>query len=164
MRRFFCFESWQVEWAAFMARQPHFGARKNRPTQAQRAGIRYERRAQEYLLELYPHSYVPSPWLSFRLHKEPCLRFCQPDGIIIDVEKSTITIVEIKLRHMAEAYTQVNGIYLPVLRKIFPRFFFKQVEMTRWYDPAAHFPVPVQLLSGIDLASHARFGVHIWNP
>lgn len=164
MRRFFCFEAWQVEWAAVAATIPHFGARKNRPTQAQKAGLRYERKAQDYLQSLYPDSYVASPWLVFRLRQEPCLRWCQPDGVIVDPSASTITIVEIKLRHMAEAYTQVNGIYLPVLRKIFPGWHFRQVEVTRWYDPAANFPVPVQLLSGIDVASRSRFGVHIWNP
>jgi hypothetical protein len=164
MRRFFCFESWQVEWAALASSTPRFGAKKNHSTEAQKAGIRYERRAQEYLMELYPDTYVASPWLVFRLQREPTMRWCQPDGFIVDVERGVLTIVEIKLRHMVEAYTQVTGIYHPVLKKIFPRFSFRHVEVTRWYDPATDFPVPVQLLSGIDLASSSRFGVHVWKP
>lgn len=164
MRRFFHFEPGQVEWAALAARAPYFGGRKNRMSDAQRAGIRYERRAQQYLMELFPDTYVPSPWLVFRLRQEPCLRWCQPDGFVLDIERGILIIVEIKLRHMVEAYTQVNGIYMPVLKKIFPNYSFRQVEVTRWYDASTHFPVPVQLLSGIEMAPASRFGVHLWKP
>lgn len=162
MRAFFTFEPEQVAWAGILAQPPHFGARKNHSSPAQKLGIRYERRAQEHLLSLYPDNYVPSPWIAFRLKGEPMLRFCQPDGFIVDIPDKRITIVEIKLRHMVEAYTQIVGIYDPVLRNIFPGWDVRHVEMTRWYDPHTAFPVPVQLLSCIDLAPNGRFGVHIW--
>lgn len=162
MRNFLVFEPNQVEWAAISRNAPHFG-RKNYGSRAMRAGIKYERRAQGYLNELYPDTYVESPWLMFRLRREPMLRWCQPDGMVVDIERGILLIVEIKLRHCAEAYTQINGIYHPVLHKIFPGFAFRQVEVTRWYDPATHFPVPVQLVSSLSLVPSGRFGVHIWN-
>jgi hypothetical protein len=127
-------------------------------------GLRYERRAQEYLLEVYPDSYVPSPWIAFRLRYEPLLRYCQPDGLLVDIEQGRVTIIEIKYRHMVEAYVQLTGIYDPVVKKLFPGWDVRHVEMARWYDPGTAFPVPVQLLSCIDLAAKGRFGVHIWNP
>lgn len=165
MRSFTTFEPSAVEWAAFSAVTPRFGGRKNHGrSPAQREGLRYEARAQDYLLQLYPDTYVPSPWLTFRLRHEPMPRWCQPDGIIVDMETGRLIIIEIKLRHMAEAYTQVIGIYQPVLKKIFPGWEMRHVEMVRWYDAGSYFPVPVQLISNIDLAPRGRFGVHIWKP
>jgi hypothetical protein len=165
VRRFELFDADAVTWAAFANFRPHFGGRKNRSSPAQKAGIRYEYKAQDYLEALYPVHYVRSPWLMFRLKGEPIPRFCQPDGIIVEPERSRIIIVEIKLRHCAEAYTQVTGIYAPVLRKIFPPpWGFRFVELTRWYDPAVSFPAPIQKLSDISLVPGGRFGVHIWNP
>jgi len=155
----------QVSWAALAQAAPHFGGRKNRSSQAQKAGLRYERKAQEYLQELFPDHYVASPWLVFRLVREPYMRWCQPDGILIEPERSFVTIIEIKLRHMPEAYAQINGIYLPVLRRLFAGsgFHFRQLEVVRWYDPSQQFPVPVQLVSTPALTPTGRFGVHIFN-
>lgn len=162
MRKFCIFEADQVLWAGLLREPPHFGGRKNRSTYAQRLGIRYEHKAQEHLLELFPDGYVASPWIAFRLKGEPMLRFCQPDGIIVDPWQGRVTIVEIKLRHMPEAYTQITGIYHPVLSHLFPGWDIRHVEMTRWYDPHIHFPVPVQLISDLTLVPRGRFGVHIW--
>lgn len=162
MRRFTTFEPSFVDWAGFAEYAPHFGGRKNRTSQAQKAGLRYERKAQGYMLELHPDQYVASPWIVFRLKGEPLLRWCQPDGILVDIAQARLTIVEIKLRHMVEAYVQVTGIYEPVLRKLFPGWQFRHLEVTRFYDPDTHFPVPVQLVSTPELTPHGRFGVHIW--
>lgn len=161
-RRFHVFEAEQVQWAGLLSRPPHFGLKKNYPSAAQKLGIRYENKAQAYLEELYPDSYVRSPWIAFRLRGEPMLRYCQPDGLVVDLLDQRVTIIEIKLRHMQEAYTQITGIYHPVLQYLFPQWKFRHVEVTRYYDPVVYFPVPVQLLSNIDLAPHGRFGVHIW--
>lgn len=163
-RNFLVFEPRDVQWAGMCRYPPSFGARKNRSSQAQRAGLKYERKAQEHMMALYPDSYVPSPWLMFRLKSEPLLRYCQPDGFVCDIERGIITIVEIKLRHCAEAYSQVIGIYWPVLKQIFPTFEFRWMELTRFYDPMTDFPVPVQMVSDVDLVPRGRFAVHIWNP
>lgn len=164
MRNFSLFSLEQVEWAAFMRSPPRFGGRKNRQSRAQRAGVAYERKAQDWLEELYPDTYVRSPWIAFRLKGEPMMRYCQPDGVVIDIVESKLTIIEIKLRHMPEAYQQITGIYEPVLRKILPEFRVRRVELVQWYDPHTYFPTRVQMISDISLAAHGAFCVHIWNP
>lgn len=161
-RRFSTFLPQHVDWAGFAARAPHFGGPRARGSAKQKAGRRYERRAQEYLEQLFPDDYVASPWLVFRLKQEPFVRWCQPDGIRVDPWARTITIVEIKLSHTPDAYTQINGIYMPVLQHIFHGWDFRQVEVARWYDPNTHFPVPVQLISHVQLAPRGRFAVHLY--
>lgn len=164
MRNFHIFHTEQVVWAAIMSGPPYFGGRKNRQTRVQKAGIAYERKAHAYLNALYPDTYVESPWIAFRLKGEPMLRYCQPDGVLIDILERKLTIIEIKLRHMPEAHTQITGIYAPVLHFLFPEFRVRHVEFCRWYDPHTAFPVSVQLISDIALAPHNKFAVHIWNP
>lgn len=164
MRRFITFEPSAVEWAGFMTRPPHFGGTKNHSSPAQRAGLKYERKAQDYLGELYPDHQVPSPWLAFRLKHEPLLRFCQPDTLLVEPELSRVTIIEIKLRHCREAFTQLSGIYDPVVRRLFPRWDIRWVELCKWYDPGIPFPVQPVLLSDISLAPRFGVGVHIWKP
>jgi hypothetical protein len=163
MRRFTTFDAEAVDWAAFAANAPHFGGRKNRSSPAQKAGLRYERKAQVYLEEMYPNNYVASPWIVFRLRHEPMVRWCQPDGLVVDPQESKLTIIEIKLRHMAEAYTQMTGIYDPVIRKIFPpNWRIRHCEVVRYYDPDSLFPVPVQLVTDPLMTPAGRFAVHIW--
>lgn len=170
-RRFYTFDYYSVVSAALLKGQPLWATVKNRPTAARRAGLRYEARAQAHLHELYPEelmdqgiAYLQSPWIIFSLKGEPMPKYCQPDGLIIDLPKSRITVVEIKLKHTADAHTQLAGIYTPVVRRIFPGFQIRTLELTRWYDPAIDFPVPVQLVSDISLVPSGRMGVHIWTP
>lgn len=92
------------------------------------------------------------------------LRYCQPDGLIVEPERSRITITEIKLRHTSDAYVQVTGIYDPVVRRLFPGWDIRHVEVCRWYDAGIPFPVPPILVSNLDLCPKAGFGVHIWKP
>lgn len=160
-RRFTTFSPSAVGWAGFAKESPTFFGRK-RNSRAQKAGKKYEREAQAYLESLFPDEYVASPWLVFRLKKEPMLRWCQPDGIKVDVWTRTITIFEIKLRHTPEAYTQINGIYLPVLMHLFQGWAFRQVEVTHWYDPQTPFPVPIQLVSHLPLVPRDKFAVHLY--
>jgi hypothetical protein len=163
VRNFVTFEEGMVDWAGLAVGRPFFGGKKNRSSEAQKAGIRYERRAQEYLTELFPDQYVASPWVAFRLKGEPLIRWCQPDGLIVDIERSRVTVVEIKLRHCIEAYIQLNGIYLPVIRRIFPLpWELRQIEVTRYYDAMTAFPVKAQLVSSVDLVPKHQFGVHIF--
>lgn len=165
MRHFITFEPQNVEWAGLMRRPPHFGGRKNRSSAAQRAGINYERRCQdEYLSQLYPDTYIPSPWVAFRLKREPLLRYCQPDGLIVDIPRLRVIITEIKLRHCREAYIQLTGIYEPVVRRLFAGWDVRLVEVCKWYDSGIPFPVQPVMLSDLDLAPYGRLGVHIWKP
>lgn len=152
-----------IVWSGFARNAPPFtGA--SRPTGARKAGLRYEKLAQDHLEERYPYTYLRSPWLVYQTDDSARVRWCQPDGILFDWGRQIITIVEIKLHHTSDAYWQVMDIYLPVLRHAFRGFAweYRFVEVVRWYDAAVHFPVAPALVPELSNVPRGRFGVHIW--
>jgi len=127
--------------------------------------VKFERQLQEHLLELYPTAFLPSPWLKYRNCDEEELRWCQPDGLIIDIPHSTITLIEIKLKHVSTAWWQLQRLYLPVVRVLFgPRWIYKLCEAVRYHDPAEPFPVEYEILSTPIPYDRRTFGVYIWRP
>ena len=162
-RRFF--EPDTVEVAEFSDTPPSFlGEAPRRGRRYQ--GIKYERRAQLFLAESLGPEYIPSPWLRFRLRGDSTLHWCQPDGIFFDVRAGQITIVEIKYQHCADAWFQLNRLYLPVLQKMFPRSMwdFATIEVVKWYDCATEVPQPPRLRESVRAARPGEFGVFIWKP
>ncbi len=156
-----------VEWAKISDETPQF-RKSRRKTARQLQGIRYERLAQQHLLELYPEFYIPSPWLRF-LSSGSGIRYCQPDGLLVDVEHGTVTIVEIKYQHTSDAWWQLRKLYEPVLRTLFPTHLWeiRVLEVVKWYDKAVSYPEPTVLLKTPDLAKETQLGytgVHIWKP
>jgi hypothetical protein len=91
-------------------------------------------------------------------------RWCQTDGLLFDVDRGLITLVECKYQHTSDAWWQLKMLYLPVLRTIFPGWEFATVEVVKWYDPATKIPEPVFLLPDVGAAQPGKFNVHIWNP
>ena len=127
------------------------------------AGIRYEKRVHEYLESFYGEHYLASPWLKF--FDEGKWRWCQPDGLIWDLARGVITIVEVKYQHVELAWWQTRRLYAPVLRSMFPPHLWKieVCEVVKWYDPSVVFPERVVLASDVD-NPHSGFKVHIWRP
>lgn len=160
----FRFVSEPLASARLSPQAPPFNRGRKR-TAAQSRGIRYERKAQEYLLSQFREFYVPSPWLHFREEGAENFRWCQPDGLLIDGQRGIINIVEIKYSHTSDAWWQLKNLYLPVLKKIFPidLWSFEMVEVVRWYDPDVFFPEPVCLANN-PLKPSTKFKVHIFNP
>jgi hypothetical protein len=153
-----------VHYAYFLSGEPPY-IRRKRFTGRRAAGIRYERKAQEYLQYMFPDTYVSSPWLAFKCSYTEKSRWCQPDGLVIDVPRGIITCVEIKYNHTSDAWWQTKQLYAPVLRKVFrPELWQIQFcEVVKWYDPSIRFPEPIQLTMNIDQPS-SKFKVHIWRP
>lgn len=120
---------------------------------------------QDFLLAAFPQSYVPSPWLHFRSESSEKWRWCQPDGLLVDIERGIITCVEVKYSHTENAWWQVRKLYLPVLEKLFPPALWRlqACEVVKWYDSAVVFPEPVELAAEIGKPSD-RFKVHICRP
>lgn len=137
--------------------------RKKRYTGRRLAGIRYEKKVHEYLLSFYGDRYLPSPWLKF--FAEGKWRWCQPDGLLLDLIRGKIVIVEVKYQHTSDAWWQVQHLYLPVLQKIFPEklWGFEFCEVVKWYDPDTPFPVKTVLAQEVCMP-HPAFKVHIWRP
>ncbi len=152
-----------VSWAELASGAPHAVPRA-RGSSARSAGIRYERKAQAHLQDAFPLHYASGPWLRYRNRNEQNLRWCQPDGLLVDFAHSLITIVEIKLRHTSDAWWQIRRLYEPVLRRLFDGFGldFAALEFVRWYDPHTSFPEAHRLVRDPQRLSAGEFGVHIW--
>ena len=155
--------SGRVAWAEIMASEPDFIQNRVASTGAQYEGMRYERKVQSHLLATLPDTYVPGPWL--RYYSRPrgeC--FCQPDGWIVDAKRGVITIVEIKLRHTANAWWQIRHLYEPVTQRLFgtEMWDYAALEICRWYDPATPFPEQVRKCPEPGAVPTSGFNVHIW--
>lgn len=144
--------------AKFASQTPSFiSTKRHRGKRA--TGIRYERRAQEILLQEYP-TYVASPWLTF-LDDKNKLHWCQPDGFFLDLKRGIITIAEIKIKHTSDAWWQIWHLYVPVMRNIFPTYEFRGIEIVKWYDPAVVFPKSVMTDNMLYPPAAPNTGVHI---
>lgn len=151
-----------VEWARFLSNPPSFVRRPKR-TGSRGRGIKYEERAKKYLERVFGYEFVPGPWLVFT--NETGTRYCQPDGLRIDVQRGLITIIEIKYAHTDGAYYQLHALYHPVLRAAFGRQWeFRMLEVVRWYDPRTNFPGHHTLAKDVKSLAPNTTNVHIYRP
>lgn len=141
---------------------PSYAENKPKGNGRRADGVRYEKRVHKHLKKLYGDMYLPNPWIHFY---DPSLRICQPDGILFDVEKGDIVLVEIKLRHCQEAYWQLRKLYLPLLRQMFPPSLWRIrcCEIVRWYDAEVQWPERHILRENIKDTPQDTIGVHIYN-
>lgn len=153
-----------VTYVRFLDKTPAFisKARKRKVRGAKAAGNRYERKAQEYLLDLYPEQYIDSPWIEF--HRSNGQRaYAQPDGLVFDLAAGHITICEIKLKHTSTAWWQVRQLYEPTLAHYFEgRFTFGACEICSWYEPREKFPERFSFVQLPHDPGRREFGVHIF--
>lgn len=107
--------------------------------------------------------YAPAPWVRFEAVGASRTRWCQPDGLFLDLEAGQITIVEIKYQHTALAWWQVRRLYEPVLQAIFPPnlFSFAALEIVSWLDPDVEFPERWHYAPEPSRVPPGGFGVHI---
>jgi hypothetical protein len=124
---------------------PHPAVR-SRPSAAQKAGLRYERKAKAYLASLYP-GFVSGPWLSYRRMADHQKRFCQPDGYVFEADSGLLTIFEIKLRWCAEAANQLR-LYRACLASLLHPRSVRCACVTRSFDPAVNFEGRAVLVDG----------------
>lgn len=156
----------EVTSAEFIA-PPSFVVPSRTRNKARADGIRYEKKAHKYLAETYEDECVIAPWIRFKSAGRAKASYCQPDAIILDIRRGTITIVEIKIKHTADAWWQVRRLYLPVIRHIFGEGWgYISVELTKWFDPHTKFPERFAFVNPADSfprLSPDRFHVYIWN-
>jgi hypothetical protein len=133
-------------------------------TEAQKAGLRYEAKAQMHLREVLGKRYFVAPTLSFSNGES---RICIPDGLFW--ASSVVFIFEIKIQHMAEAWWQLRKLYAPVVAAFPARYKVRCVEVVRVFDPSTPFPEKCHQIS--DLKSHCaasnsveELGVYVWRP
>lgn len=140
---------------------PSFVHGKRRNKGKRRAGEIYEQKAQTYLCEKSDF-YVPGPWIAFRSRKITRLRWCQPDGLILDFTTGLCTIVEIKLKHTSLAWWQVRELYEPVVRFLLRRssFEFAALEVAKYVDSATPFPEQFGYIRDFSKLTPGKFGLH----
>lgn len=164
----------EVRWASFAANPPSFIS-TNPPslTKTQKSGLRYEKRAQEYLQRLvetssvdHNYSCLSNPWLMYSpVNDNPnAVFFCQPDFICFDNVRNKAIIVEIKLSHTGDSWKQIRQLYEPVLRVIYPGASIAAVEVCKWFDPHTPFPETYYYCENVLGAETDRFGIHIYKP
>lgn len=143
---------------------PSFLTAQKKLKGARRAGIKYEEKVQAFLSRTYQDAYIPSPWIHYWEAKEYKSYWAQPDGLLIDLVKGHIVIVEVKLRHTSDAWWQLAMKYLPLVKELFGTDFeYSLLEVTKWHDPSTIFPVSYRMIPRIHSIKPNEFGVHIWN-
>lgn len=129
---------------------------------AQRAGLRYERKAQKYLASLFGASYQPSPWFKFDTMLQG-LRWCQPDGIVYDDKRSACLLIEIKTRSCIEAWWQLHRLYEPVVRMAMRPATIATLMVCKYFDPATPFPDKPRIVADPRERSEG-FSAFVWRP
>lgn len=106
------------------------------------------------LQERLGDNFFPAMWI--RYFENSSERWCQPDGIHIDVLTGRITIFEMKIRHTFKAWKQLKK-YEQVLRIMFPAelWTFVRVEIFRWNDPSVRLPEAYRFCRQLSQASPA---------
>lgn len=138
---------------------------------AKAVGIRYERKIHAELLKRFQgatQAYIPGPWFEYTTDVAPARKnFAQPDGLVIDIERGLIVIIEVKRKHCAEAYFQLVDKYLPLVKLFFNNqslWKFATLEVVYWFDGTVAFPTKPILRKEIMDVRPGELGVHILRP
>lgn len=112
--------------AAFTC-QPSFVREGYHPRGAKGKGLRYQSQIVKMLNETFLEG-IEGPWFLFNnTYNEE--RFTQPDWLTFDFRTGIIYLVEIKLSRVEQAWWQLNKLYQPVLKAIFPQWDIAMVEI-----------------------------------
>ncbi len=154
-----------VTWARLSYPPGFVASRRRTRSRTFLAGLAFEKQVRLSLAAAFPTQLIPSPWFTFRTADAPTrLRWCQPDALLLDIRRSRITIVEVKLRHTADAWWQLRRLYEPVVRAAFGAAWgCSACEVVKYFDPATAFPEAFEFVDDLGTIHPAQFAVHIWN-
>lgn len=108
-------------------------------------GIKYERCCQEELSDEFGSEYVASPFLRYTTLGDTARHYgCIPDGLHIDWDNRQVTIIEMKLKYTTEADWQVQSLYKPIVRRLFPSFHVRAVVLCKYTDPSVSSPFNIK--------------------
>lgn len=124
----------------------------------QKAGLRYESRALEYLyrFDLFLDH------LPFNFFADGTGGRAIPDGVLLVPSTKELVVVEVKLRHTTEAWFQLNRFYVPIVQKAFPTLKVVPLELVKSYDPGVMLPGRSSVVEHLDrwLAAPKLRGEH----
>lgn len=127
----------QIRKAFFM--KPPGIANTSKMRGSRRAGLTHERKVGERLSALFGDGCWGDIWIGYESSKKTS--YCSPDFIVIDVILGLITVVECKLTHTEDAYYQLNNLYIPVIKKLFPGFEVRGIEVCKNFERSTRYPV-----------------------
>jgi hypothetical protein len=136
-----------------------FGAVANLPKPkgaAARLGVRFEKRVVSALSKRFGGRFAAGLPISFceisgGFYQRPSTAI--PDGLLLSADRRSICIIEVKLRHREDAWSQLNRFYLPILRKVTgDSFFLRTLEICAYYDPGVRLPAKKEVLVDIEEA------------
>ena len=133
-----------------------------RGSAAQKAGLRYERKVLDMLVEALP-GFQRSPWFTFEDRRGP--RWCQPDGLLPE----PLILFEVKIRTTPLAWWQLSSLYRPVVELVFKRRVEGLVMVCRSFDPSIPMPTPVRHLLRLSVKEiiatpGETLAVYSWRP
>ena len=132
-------------------------------TGARAAGLRYERKVQDYLLDKFAERYLPAPWFIFTSDNGP--RWCQPDGILIDIEAGRLWVIEVKHSITDRAWWWLNELYVPVVRKAFGKdWIIATTTVVKWFDCKVVLPERPVMCKEVTQSKPGDNAITIWNP
>lgn len=130
-------------------------SRRELPSFAQKAGLRYERKVLDTLSRLFGEDLELRPWFGFRdangngiAQPDAVLRVAAKGGPRQKTFEDQTVIFEVKLHHTATSWWQLRGLYQPLLE--FRSQNVKVCEICSSYDPAVSFPEPVELFFDVE--------------
>jgi hypothetical protein len=160
-----------LEFAKFCKEPPPFISNEAIPvlTKTQKLGLRYEKKAQDYLTRLCEldggYDCVCNPWISFRRKGEPLshVNYCQPDVLLVSRSSSRVIVGEIKLSHTGDSWRQLRQLYEPTLKFIWPKDVdIALLEICKWFDPHTPFPETFYYAENPIRAEPNKLGIHIF--
>lgn len=130
-----------IDRPAYTLNQKHRGAR--------RAGLLFEEKVGWYLEKLFGNMVVAGSWIGY-FDQQNGDRLCSPDYLIVDVRKGVVTIVECKLSHTQDAWLQINDVYMPVVKFLFPGFEVRGIEICKNFERSRHYPVVPRIVCNLE--------------
>jgi hypothetical protein len=133
--------------------------KESKPSKVRNArslGLLYERKVLKFLTNNYPLfvSHLP-----FYFNGSCSSGKAIPDGVAFSFDLSIITIVEVKLSHGTDGWHQLTNLYLPIVRKSFPKLIVKRLEITRSPDMTISLPGAALLLNDFKSFFNSKEGV-----
>lgn len=124
---------------------PQFAQTYGGQTGSKKKGLVYEQKVRDHLDGILPDSWeaVPGPWFHFSDGRNE--RYAQADWLAFDFKSRVICIGEIKFTRVANAWWQLNRLYGPIVRSIFPTWQIAYLEIAKNVRNVAT-PTPVRVV------------------
>jgi len=113
-----------------MVEEPQFAKTHGNVKGAKRRGLLYQQHVVERLEDWCKDEWVPiaGPWFEFVDFSGH--RYAQADWLGFNYAKGLICLAEVKLTRVPDAWWQLNRLYAPLVKKLFPDFELARLEIS----------------------------------